>query len=147
MTGRYLTTKELMLSLEPFHNPSTSDVTSSSLSDPTDYHHYCLDDSHDELLTKKKRLDFYDLIGHNALEAMRYAEHTEEGKRDALIITDRKGAIVHINQSWTDLCGFTLEQVKVNTQYMYSKYTNTFTNIIVYVGQNLQIPTGSADLA
>ena len=124
MTGRYLTTKELMLSLEPFHNPSASasDVTSSSLSDPTDYHHYCLDDSHDELLTKKKRLDFYDLIGHNALEAMRYAEHTEEGKRDALIITDRKGAIVHINQSWIDLCGFTLEQVKVIIHVIYCIY-------------------------
>lgn len=95
MRGRYLATRELMkLNL--------------------DYTDTAADDVH---RINEKELDsncgadsFYDLIESGLKEVIDYS-NTGNGQKEALIITDGKGIILHSNHAWTALCGFTKDDI------------------------------------
>eukprot|EP01035_Chromulina_nebulosa_P019933 gene19933-25896_t len=48
---------------------------------------------------------FYELVGKGLKDIIQYSDDGL-GKKDALIITDGKGVILHSNLAWTALCGF-----------------------------------------
>ena len=70
-----------------------------------------LDTNHDMLEAHmESEILFSDLIQKNLEQVIDYADNGF-GKRDALIITDGQGVIVHTNEAWSDLCGFTKDDV------------------------------------
>ena len=56
----------------------------------------------------------YDLMDRGLTEIIEYSD-SGEGKRDALIITDGRGYIVHSNLAWEKLCGFTKNEIRGKT--------------------------------
>jgi 2,3-bisphosphoglycerate-dependent phosphoglycerate mutase len=96
MRGRYLASRELMkLNL--------------------DYTETAADDVHgineNELDTENSADNFYDLIESGLKDAIDYAD-TGNGIKEALLITDGKGIILHSNKAWEALCGFTNDDIK-----------------------------------
>ena len=96
MRGRYLASRELMkLNL--------------------DYTETAADDVHgineNELDSAISGDNFYELIESGLKEVIEYAD-TGEGKREALIITNGEGIILHSNKAWEALCGFSNDQIK-----------------------------------
>lgn len=53
---------------------------------------------------------FYDLFSKGLMDVKRYSDEGL-GKKNAIIITDGKGEIVHANQEWSKLCGFTRDEI------------------------------------
>ena len=96
MRGRYLASRELMkLNL--------------------DYTATAADDVHkineNELDSASGADNFYDLIESGLKEVMDYAD-VGKGVKEALLITDGKGIILHSNAAWESLCGFSTEDIK-----------------------------------
>ena len=96
MRGRYLASRELMkLNL--------------------DYTETAADDVHGinekELDSESSADNFYDLIESGLKDVMDYAD-TGNGMKEALLITDGKGIILHSNKAWEALCGFSNEDIK-----------------------------------
>lgn len=94
--GRYLASRELMkLNL--------------------DYTETAADDVHgineNELDTVSSNENFYDLIECGLQDVMTYADEGN-GKKEALLVTDGKGLILHSNKAWESLCGFTNDDIK-----------------------------------
>lgn len=109
MTGRYIATKEIVrlaldppISKPPTPSSATTSSTSTHLEDTHSSHHH--DDSS----------SFYDLIDKGLTEIIEYS-NTGHGQKDALIITDGRGYIVHSNQAWENLCGFHIDEIQGKT--------------------------------
>lgn len=69
--------------------------------------------------------NFYDLVGRGFRDLLRYSDYGE-GRKDALVITDGHGVIVHSNDAWSALCGFTREEVLGKTNaVLQGPLTNT----------------------
>jgi 2,3-bisphosphoglycerate-dependent phosphoglycerate mutase len=60
--------------------------------------------------TKTGTSDIVDLIGKSLDDIIKFSDEGD-GKSDALVITDGKGVIVHSNQAWSSLCGYSREDV------------------------------------
>ncbi len=58
---------------------------------------------------------FLDLIDKGLTEIIDYVDNTQEGKREALIIADGRGQILHANKAWEALVGFQLQEVTGQT--------------------------------
>ena len=70
-----------------------------------------LDTNHDMLEAHmESEILFSELIQKNLEQVIDYADHGF-GKRDARIITDGQGVIIHTNDAWSTLCGFTKDEV------------------------------------
>lgn len=54
--------------------------------------------------------DFANLLGKSFYDIVRFSD-SGAGKEDALVITDGKGQIVHSNDAWSTLCGFSRSDV------------------------------------
>jgi PAS domain S-box-containing protein len=67
----------------------------------------------DECL-KGEKTSFFDLFDKGLTEIVDYADNGD-GKNDAIIVTDGKGVIVHSNQAWEHLCGFSISEIKGKT--------------------------------
>lgn len=53
---------------------------------------------------------FYELIEKDFQDIIKYADEGG-GKSDALIVTDGNGYIIHANEAWSQLCGFSREEI------------------------------------
>jgi PAS domain S-box-containing protein len=147
MTGRYIATKEIVrLALESPISPvvpetakpskatsssssrasipsNTKIISSTHLEDTLSSHH---DDSS----------SFYDLIDKGLTDIIEYANNGR-GQKDALIITDGRGYIVHSNQAWEDLCGFHIDEIQGKTnEFLQGPLSNP--SIISALNQDVQ---------
>jgi bisphosphoglycerate-dependent phosphoglycerate mutase family 1 len=99
MRGRYLITKELV-ELSPIGADNRS--AKESLEDVISSH---CDGSGSNTKT------FFDLVHDGYEAALDYAD-SGAGKDEALLITDGTGAVVHANDSWSNLCGFSADEIR-----------------------------------
>lgn len=91
MTGRYLASKEIIgLALK----------SSVSMEDET---------------LKEGSTTFFDLIERGLHDILDYAEKHQNGKKEALVISDGRGVILHSNEAWRSLCGYTEDDVRNQT--------------------------------
>jgi len=58
----------------------------------------------------KDSISFFDLIEKGLTDIMEYSEH-QDIKKEALVVSDGRGVILHSNTEWEDLCGFTTEEI------------------------------------
>lgn len=59
---------------------------------------------------------FFDLIEKGLHDIMQYSEKQEKSiHKEALIVSDGRGVIIHANAEWERLCGFSSEEVEGNT--------------------------------
>jgi len=75
----------------------------------TDINLKTVSDPRSETINEEHGKDFYYLVEKTIEEVRDYVD-VGPGRDDALIITDGKGKIAHFNETWGDLCGFSLDE-------------------------------------
>jgi 2,3-bisphosphoglycerate-dependent phosphoglycerate mutase len=111
MTGRYLASKEIArLQLKASvpaedeyinEKNGTNDTTNTIPSSTQSYS------------------SFFNLIDKGLTEIIDYADNSPHGKREALIIADGKGIILHANDAWQALYGFESNELKGKTSKLF----------------------------
>jgi PAS domain S-box-containing protein len=102
MRGRYLMTRELLRL-----NMTGKYALGAGVDDLESTEH--LADT--EQRKSAEGASFFDLIEMGIRGVLEYTE-SSRGKREALIVTDGKGVILHTNKAWEDLCGFSNEAIQ-----------------------------------
>lgn len=58
---------------------------------------------------------FFDLIEKGLTDIMAYSEEQDRLQKEALVVSDGRGVIMHANSEWEKLCGFSNEEISGNT--------------------------------
>lgn len=77
----------------------------------TDLNLKTVSDPRNETINDERGKSFYYLVEKSFEDVKEYCD-TGSGSDQALVITDGKGKIEHFNQTWENLCGFKLDEVK-----------------------------------